>query len=317
MVKRVAEYGVMEGFGMAESGMAKNDAIYVLLKRIWNLYKMILCYISYIRFYLFKPILKPSANSVSITVSLTTYPARVKWLPVVIGSILRQTRQPNRIVVYLSKEQFENEKIRVLETLRKQGVKVVFEDNDMRSHKKYLYAFISYPNDVIITIDDDIVYDKRMIEDLYNSYLKHPNAVSAKRVHRMRFGNDGRIKKYKDWDISSRELIDAESLELLATGCGGVLYPPHTLDERVTDISAIKNTCLYADDLWLKVMELLKGTPVVLVSSKSYTLKHIWSTDCDGLALSNVNENGNDEQLRKICDYFSLDLYTLTYGDKI
>ena len=180
MVKRVAEYGVMEDFGMAESSIKKNNVTFILLKKIWNLYKMILCYISYIKFYIFKPSLKPSANSVSITVSLTTYPARVKWLPVVIGSILRQTRQPNRIVVYLSKEQFENDKIRVLKTLRKQGVEVVFENNDMRSHKKYLYAFISYPDDVIITIDDDIVYDKRMIEDLYNSYLKHLLFIPAK-----------------------------------------------------------------------------------------------------------------------------------------
>ena len=162
-------------------------------------------------------------------------------------------------------------------------------------------------------MDDDIIYDKNLIKDLYNSYLKHPKAVSAKRVHQIIFDKQGNVVPYDKWLIATKNLIDIESYDLVATGCGGILYPPHSLDERVFDSSVIKKTCLKADDLWLKVMELLKGTTVVLVKSKNYKLKHIWNTEREGLALDNVGTGENDKQLRNICHYFSLDLNQLIY----
>ena len=97
----------------------------------------------------------------------------------------------------------------------------------------------------------------------------------------------------------------------MATGCGGVLYPPHCLDERVCDAAVISSTCLYADDLWLKIMELLRATPVVLAKARSYKLKHVWNTECEGLALENVGNRGNDYQLESICNYYNIDLFSL------
>ena len=34
-----------------------------------------------------------------------------------------------------------------------------------------------YPYDIIITIDDDIIYEKNTVELLYKSYLKYPNEI--------------------------------------------------------------------------------------------------------------------------------------------
>lgn len=39
-----------------------------------------------------------------------------------------------------------------------------------------------YPNNIVITIDDDLLYEKDMIKLLMRSYEKYPNVVSAKRV---------------------------------------------------------------------------------------------------------------------------------------
>ncbi len=58
-------------------------------------------------------------------------------------------------------------------------------------------------------------------------------------------------------------------------------------------------------------MELMKGTPVVLAKSQSYKLKHIWATECDGLALDNVGAVGNDEQLLAICNRLGTDLFKM------
>lgn len=292
--------------------MKKNNLIYRLLRIIWLFMKKVIAYISYIPYYIYKPkLIKQNNSGPRIIVSFTTYPARVRCLPLVVGSIIRQTKQPDEIILYLSKKQFDNTDNTIFDTIRKQGVIINLVDDDIRSHKKYFYAMEEFSDSIIITIDDDIIYDKNMIEDLYNSYLRHPNAVSAKRVHRIKFNEKKRILPYSNWDYDTRDIIDKESLELVATGCAGILYPPNCLYKDWKDIKAIKETCLCADDLWLKVMELLNNIPVVLAKSESYALKHIWATDFNGLGINNILNNGNDSQLKEICKYKEIDIYSL------
>ena len=289
----------------------KESTAHYALRVLWRIIKKIISYTSYVKYYLVRPKLKPGNNEPPITISFTTYPARVKWLPIVVGSIVRQKRRPDRIVLYLSKSQFSTLNKRVFKLISKQGVQIKLKDDDLRSHKKYIYAMNEYSNDIIITIDDDIVYDKNMIDDLYQSYRRHPNAVSAKRVHRIKFTDDKEPKPYKEWDIATQEIIDKPSFQLVATGCGGILYPPNCLDDRFIDVQTIKKTCLYADDLWLKIMELFNNTPVVLATSYRHKLEHVWNTECDGLALDNVGSRGNDVQLQNICEHYEANLYTL------
>lgn len=95
-----------------------------------------------------------------MVVSFTTYPARLWCLPIVVGSILKQTRLPDEIVLYLSREQFDNLHNPILRSIEKQGVHLVLVDGDIRSHKKYFYAMEEYPESIVITIDDDIIYEK-------------------------------------------------------------------------------------------------------------------------------------------------------------
>ena len=144
----------------------RENLLYCCMKVGWRLFKKIRSYLSYIKFYVNKPSLQEGNNIPNITVSFTTYPAREKWLPVVVGSLLRQKLQPDRIVHYLSNEQFETVDDKILNSIKKQGVNVKLVDGDMRSHKKYLYAFKEYPEDIVITVDDDIIYDKYLISDL-------------------------------------------------------------------------------------------------------------------------------------------------------
>ena len=80
----------------------RENLLYCCMKVGWRLFKKIRSYLSYIKFYVNKPSLQEGNNIPNITVSFTTYPAREKWLPVVVGSLLRQKLQPDRIVLYLS-----------------------------------------------------------------------------------------------------------------------------------------------------------------------------------------------------------------------
>lgn len=52
-------------------------------------------------------------------------------------------------------------------------------------------------------------------------------------------------------------------MRIFATNGAGTLYPPHVMPPETFDAGAIKKTCLTADDLWLKVMQVKAGIPVV------------------------------------------------------
>lgn len=254
--------------------------------------------------------LKRKVNqSIEVIVSLTTFPKRIKYLPIVIGSLLDQTVQPDRIIVYLSSMEFPNRNLQVINNLRKKGIEFEFRDGNFKAHKKYLYAMFEHPDAVIITVDDDCVYSKDTIALLLDSYKSHPSAVSAMRVHRIRLRN-GKILPYEQWESVSKQLVDKECMTLFATGVGGVLYPPHVLDERFSDIEAIKTVCFTADDIWLKCMEVLKGTSVVCVKREKENVKQLFGASSkDGLATYNIAQNMNDVQLNDTCALLGIDLY--------
>lgn len=56
-------------------------------------------------------------------------------------------------------------------------------------------------------------------------------------------------------------------MRIFATNGAGTLYPPHAMPSETFDAEGIKKTCLTADDLWLKVMQVKAGIPVVAATS--------------------------------------------------
>lgn len=58
-----------------------------------------------------KSFISESTDTISekkIVVSLTSFPARIKKVHIVIESLLNQTIKPDKIILWLSKEQFEH-----------------------------------------------------------------------------------------------------------------------------------------------------------------------------------------------------------------
>lgn len=249
-------------------------------------------------------------REIPVIVSLTSFPARMGEVPAAIGSMLRQTMKPDRIILHLTKSQFEGKELpeQIKALMDKSGVEVVFCEENLKPHTKYLYAMLANPDAIIVTVDDDIIYRPTLIEELYASYLRHPDCVSCVRAHKIRFTKEGKLMPYNDWIMESHYGIDVPSHQLLATGVGGVLYPPRCLPEEAFDKKAIEATCLNADDLWLKVMEIRKGTKVVLCADSQLPQEILQGAQTVSLLSGNVAGGKNDEQMQKILDYFSMDL---------
>jgi hypothetical protein len=117
-----------------------------------------------------------------LIVSFTSYKKRLNKIDKVLNSILKGTLVPNKIVLTLYYKDIKYISKYINDYLIKNNIYLIIVNIDIKSHKKYFYAMQKFPYDIIITIDDDIIYEKTTIEKLYKSYLKYPNEISAKKV---------------------------------------------------------------------------------------------------------------------------------------
>lgn len=252
-----------------------------------------------------------------VIVSLTSFPARFDKLHLVIESILRQSMKPDKIILYLDDDVGVDieELPDTVKNLREYGLTIEKRGGYIKPHKKYYYAIKEHPESIIITVDDDILYPKNLIEELFAVHRKFPNCVVATRSHRILFDKDGTIKKYNDWEWMC-ELVEKPSMQLMATGCGGVLYPVHCMDEKLLDMSLIQKLSPNADDLWLKVMQVLKHTPVVNCNQSVRKQRVVVDgSQEESLNSSNVHQNRNDIYMNNLMEYFGLQAKDFEEGE--
>jgi hypothetical protein len=242
-------------------------------------------------------------RSVKIIVSMTTIPPRIHKIHQVVWRLLEQTVKPDKIIIYIGKEKFQGITLPYMLRLQMKlfGVEVRYVE-DIGPHTKYFYAITEFPNDIIITTDDDIKYSTDLIEVLFESYKRHPKAVSACRCHLINFDENGSIKKYNEWLYQHSKLIDTPSMLLFPTGVGGVLYPPKCLHPEVYNLESIKKLTFKNDDIWLKFMEVMNGTPVV--ATTPFINKKVKGSQKVALNQGNVQGQGNDVYIKNIIEAY-------------
>ena len=240
-----------------------------------------------------------------LIVSLTSFPARIKTLHIVIESLMRQRVKPDRLMLWLSKEQFPDERKSLPKNLldmERRGLEIFFVEDDLRPHKKYFYAMQQYPEADVITVDDDIFYPQKLLKYLVDANKKYPACVCCNRAIRFTLDN-GKLKSYIDWKPIDFKEDSRPNYRILPTGVGGVLYPHGSLKYDILfDKETIKTSCLNADDLWLNLMARFNNTRTVH-SGKRVGLIPLLSTKSSALSNNNIF-NGNDLQIQKLKDYF-------------
>lgn len=107
-----------------------------------------------------------------IIVSLTTYSKRIANLPTVLDTIFSQTHQPDQVVVNLA---YDETIPPVIQSYIDTHAIEVFRVPDTKVYKKLIPTLKRYPEDCVITIDDDFLYPQDMIEDLVSTHQRYPN----------------------------------------------------------------------------------------------------------------------------------------------
>jgi hypothetical protein len=244
-----------------------------------------------------------ASNQNPIIVSLTSFPNRISKIWLVIETILRQTKKPDKIILWLSKDQFSSVNLlpKKLLNQRLRGLEIRLVEGDIRSHKKYYYTLLDYPFHYMLTIDDDILYRLTMIEDMVNYSIKYPSAIISQYCKKIVWVK-ANLESYISWPLIKKETFSKEDL-FYGTG-GGTLFPPNSLAKYNTLNSKLfMSLSPFADDVWLNTMSRIQGTLVVKTSYSSLNLP-IMNFKNTTLNSKNIDEGLNDKQLQNVRHYY-------------
>lgn len=240
-----------------------------------------------------------------VIVSLTSYGPRLSTVYLTIASLMRQSRRAGRIILWLAEAEHPNIPL-TLRLLERRGLELRF-CSDILSYKKIIPALREFPEAVIITADDDCLYDFDFIDRLMRTHAAYPGAIVCNRMREIALSRSGAILPYRKWKLTG---ATAPSPLNVAIGCGGILYPPGSLPAETTDEVRFMALVPRADDLWLKAMALSKGTPVVravTVNPLGEDFIPIAGLDWQsGLAGGNIKGGGNDRAMAALAPYFKL-----------
>src|SRR5690606_30445125 len=118
------------------------------------------------------------------------------------------------------------------------------------SHRKLVPALTAFPGRVIVTCDDDVMYDADWLTRLWADHERFPMAVVAHEGRAIGYATDGSLRPYAQWRWEERPGVAYDAF--VPVGYGGALYPPGALLGDVTDESLYLSLTPSADDLWFK-----------------------------------------------------------------
>lgn len=179
----------------------------------------------------------------------------------------------------------ENNLPKNLLLLSKKGLTIYFYNKNIRSYKKLIPTLKKYPNKIIITIDDDIIYEKDMVEKLYKSFLQHPNDIQAHRITKFIY-KSGKFKTIAGGRYYYKNCSFLNKL----TGVGGVLYPPNCFYKDILNEKLFMTLAPTNDDQWFWIQAILNNIRVRVVKKPNINLHYIKNTQ--EFALSRKNDNG-------------------------
>ena len=243
-----------------------------------------------------------------IIISLTSFPQRMYEIHFTIYSLLTQTVKPSKVILWLGREQFPHLEKDIPEKvlkLKKNGLTIGWTNN-MYSYTKLIPALREYPNNIIVTADDDIYYEKDWLEKLVKAHEQNQNDIICHRAHRIKLNKNG-IAPYKKWSKKIKG-TKASYLNFL-TGVGGVLYPVNSLNKDVLNEKLFTEIAPKADDVWFWAMALLNGTKTLVPDNRIKELTYINPERERGLTneitlFSTNRKGGNDLQIEKIINHY-------------
>ena len=246
-----------------------------------------------------------SARTCDVPISITSWMPRKDPLPLVLLSMIEQSLRPAAVHVWLCAEDQEMISARHRDFFAEYGVQFHETDN-IGPHKKWLPLIESGHEGSFVIADDDTFYPGDWFGSLVAEGAEHPDEIIAHRCHQMKVDAHHQFRPYAEWQkgVSGQK---ESSHYLFAVGCGGTLVRPAAVTEEFRNRDLISKLCHRADDVWLKAAY-IHSRYKVRKSCYDFPSLNYPGTTQSGLAVTNVDQGENDQQLQQVFQYFDLKL---------
>jgi len=232
-----------------------------------------------------------------VYISLTSIFKNQDMLLQTLQSIMKQTKLPDKIFLYLSEESyildtgFKDKKITdsyLLKFINNNSIIDIKWVKNTGSYRKLLPLLKDKWDEdcIIITIDDDTIYNTHLIENLVNDYYKHKCVIGYR-------GFTPSFDKFENFDYTKKGKLQKISLYNFLTGKGGILYKPeffHKTKNLIFNEEIYLNICNKQDDLWFYIVRILNNINCY-TDNKNYMIKDIRNA---GLFLNFNRLNNNN-----------------------
>ena len=205
-------------------------------------------------------------------VSIATYPKRAHLLPAVLEALNQQTQLPNKWIVVLTEEEWPELHLpKYLNKLIHRGLEIVWVKNNSFAVKKLLPVMQKYPDLGVITLDDDIIYHKSLVQGLLNNRTENPKTIVG-------YVGKAIVKKENQLHMYYREKNAANkntpSSQVYLIGWGGIYYPAGSLHEKAFNEDEVRRIVPgRGSDIWFWAAALANNTnQICLGLPKDYNL---------------------------------------------
>jgi hypothetical protein len=247
-------------------------------------------------------------------IALTTYPRRIGSVWATIETLLRQSLAPREVVLVLSEDEFPERRLpRSLTRRLQRGLRILWIDRTLKSYNKFYPARVAFPDSRLVTVDDDILYDRDFAERLVRAGESHPGFIVGHRgwIPQVADRDAGqgtgpvRFAPYRTW-MRHPAGPQTPLPDIFLTGVGGVLYPAtENFDELALQIDVAVRLAPTADDVWLWAAAKSSSTPRHCTGERFGAPNGL--EDLSG-SLNSINVFGrrNDDAIAAVTHYFGL-----------
>jgi len=210
----------------------------------------------------------------NIVISLTVIDSRISNLSKVINSILNKKTLPNIIHIFYSDtknivdngiSESDSELKNIIQPINNNVEIKISKTDNIGPYRKIIPALKIYTNHIIITIDDDEIFESNIIGDFLDAYNKFKCIICSV----------GRIIDFNDW-TNMKDTIDyykkiyntdKPCMNILPEGYGGILYHSNMFDKKFIDYdyNNLSKTIIQNDDIFIRYYTFNLAIPVHII----------------------------------------------------
>ena len=215
-----------------------------------------------------------------VIISLTSYPARFATTWLAIESLLRQEEKPDRIVLNLFEGEFPERVLPwMIQEQMKRGLEINWCPENLKVYLKVIPTIQKFPDAAVVAVDDDVIYEKENLRELYIEHMQQPHIVFTRDVRIPNIINNI-IYPIGDWYFTGYKINFSEAIGpsflMIPESVSMTLFPAQAFNLNILfNKEKFQQIAPSDDDLWLYASVVGNGTKIAKIARHSRRINAI------------------------------------------